>query len=659
MKRLVVMRFCKRNLHWLRHHGLMLLTLPWLAVLITTYLGVREYLDTAIRQQADGLDIIRSWPLETVFRVGQLFAYESMGEFGGIPLNGYLSWARVLAPAIFTVTALGGLLVYFSEQFHVFLFRWAKGHVVLVGWGSDARDAARAFRAAGDEVLLIHPAPDGELVRFCKEEEILLLEDGFMSKHVHHDRSLIKRINAKRAKLILCIDAEDGQNLDAALRINETELVKDASILCHIEDLTLVSGIRASANLESKGIRLVNLDIARAHDFARKLDPLRGFLVARNEWKPSHVVILGFGDLGRAMALETASASQWSDVQGRKPRVTVVDMNASDREDRFRAQHPEIHNALDIDFKQADIQSATSLQFLREVEQDERYLPVFAVTIDDAPAAVSFALWLAQTRWTRAPRIMVRLTQEDRDAGQIIRDGLKDHLTQAEKANANSSNKGQHELKERSRHYASLIPFGMLNRIRSYLVEWSGDTDKLAKTFHEAYVARVREVEGESFNEHDAKNRLWKDLHACFRHSSREAIAHMPHKLSALGFDWDAMNAKAAAEMVKLHAEPLAKLEHLRWNAERWIDGWTHGHPKDIFAKIHPSLTSWDSLDEGTKSYDMISVETLKQILDPTPSVCPDSWGRRVYAAIKTLLRSRPSKPTKRSTDFDFPQSKG
>ncbi len=58
----------------------------------------------------------------------------------------------------------------------------------------------------------------------------------------------------------------------------------------------------------------------------------------------------------------------------------------------------------------------------------------------------------------------------------------------------------------------------------------------------------------------------------------------------------------------------MARMEHARWNAERWLDNWTLG-PRNPEAKTSPYLVDWDPLPDEIKKYDRDAVRDIPELL--------------------------------------------
>lgn len=54
----------------------------------------------------------------------------------------------------------------------------------------------------------------------------------------------------------------------------------------------------------------------------------------------------------------------------------------------------------------------------------------------------------------------------------------------------------------------------------------------------------------------------------------------------------------------------LCRLEHLRWNASHQLRGFRYGEVKNFISLEHPCLVPWEKLDDGSRTYDYLVVET-------------------------------------------------
>jgi hypothetical protein len=111
--------------------------------------------------------------------------------------------------------------------------------------------------------------------------------------------------------------------------------------------------------------------------------------------------------------------------------------------------------------------------------------------------------------------------------------------------------------------------------------------------------------------------RPWESLAADLQDANRHQADHIPVKLRAVGC-FSSAPGDQGSEVTAFSAEELellARMEHARWNAERFLAGWTLG-PKDDENRTHPYLVSWEELPEEIREYDREAVRHLFPMLE-------------------------------------------
>ncbi|XBQ17673.1 MAG: tetratricopeptide repeat protein [Oceanicaulis sp.] len=158
--------------------------------------------------------------------------------------------------------------------------------------------------------------------------------------------------------------------------------------------------------------------------------------------------------------------------------------------------------------------------------------------------------------------------------------------------------------------------------------------DGLARDHHEAY--RIQDGDGPAAAP-------WEALAERFRQSNRRAVAHLPAKLASLGFDVTPLTGEAGLspesrpslapeETLYRNATELmeiARLEHLRWAADRLVDGWRFGEVRDDAARTHPNLVDFDSLPAEIQAYDIRLAALLSRWVRPGEGGLRRVTGRR------------------------------
>lgn len=113
----------------------------------------------------------------------------------------------------------------------------------------------------------------------------------------------------------------------------------------------------------------------------------------------------------------------------------------------------------------------------------------------------------------------------------------------------------------------------------------------------------------------------WAAVEKDFKVSSRHQVQYAPFILKACGFDvrprTDASGLIPGSDFFKSRDEVdrMAKLEHGRWNLERFAQGWRWGEKTDKAAKIHKDLVPWEKLDETERGKDRQAVLHFPEVL--------------------------------------------
>jgi hypothetical protein len=156
--------------------------------------------------------------------------------------------------------------------------------------------------------------------------------------------------------------------------------------------------------------------------------------------------------------------------------------------------------------------------------------------------------------------------------------------------------------------------FGMTNVICTPEVVVNEKLDTLAKEIHRGYVKKQLE-RGRS--ETDASIQPWHQLTPDLKDSNRQQADHIEVKLRAINC-YSSHAGDGNQPILKFSDEEeeiLARMEHSRWNAERFLAGWKLG-PKDVKNKLSPYLVDWKELPENIKEYDREAVRNIPDLLE-------------------------------------------
>jgi len=134
----------------------------------------------------------------------------------------------------------------------------------------------------------------------------------------------------------------------------------------------------------------------------------------------------------------------------------------------------------------------------------------------------------------------------------------------------------------------------------------------LAQAIH----AKYRHDNQDKRSPDDPSMQPWDSLLEELKESNRQQADHIPQKLKAVGCDF-APVVGPKPKLVKLSdqdIETMAKMEHDRWVAEKFLQGFSYGQ-RDVHKKTSPYVVAWEDLIEDVKDFDRKAVREIPELL--------------------------------------------
>jgi len=509
------------------------------------------------------------------------------------PLGWPLEAARFLAPAILGYAAVKAFAVLFREQFQLARLNWQRRHAIVCGLGRKGLELTRAFGGARTPVVVIEADEENDHIEPAVESgAIVLIGDAA-------DRGLLRRAAVGRAQYLIAVTADDGKNVEIALRaVGVARAVRTRSgrklrCLVHVGDAELRNLFRQQRVLDPRanGCELTVFDFfeicARQLFLEAPLDPVP--ITSPDDSRRARVIIVGFGNMGESVLLQAAHTAHFAN--GQRLLATVIDPQAARLQRRFDHRYPGFRHVCDTEFLALEFEDPTVLERLRCWGADARTIETIVLNCDNENRNLSLALHLLpQLRGLNIP-VLVRMSS---------RSGLAALLEGGADAGG--------PMKE-------IKPFGMVEDLCSPQMLFDERLDAMARVIHENHVAHRRAKVAPA---NDPALVPWEQLGEDFRDSCRHQADHLPVKLRALGrrLAPAPTGGAAALELAVNQIEVLARMEHARWCAERFLAGWTYTDTeKDDERKTSPYLVGWDELPEHIKEYDREAVRQIPHLL--------------------------------------------
>ena len=483
----------------------------------------------------------------------------------------------------------------------LYLGSW-EDHIVVCGLGHKGMEiircrkrfnAEKKNRGRHTQVVVIDPNPAEELAAECARMRVPVLTGDAAEER------WLKQANISCAREAFVITPVDETNVRIAAEIHRLSGVNNNSRLecfVHLENIHLrerLQQLPGNSDKKRNGGKLIFFDVFD-HE-ARKVLlslPLDGNGIAKDDPRTVHVIILGFGRMGRSLALRAAKMGHFANQK--KLRISVIDRQASLQRERFLFRYPMLNTKeiCELSFHGAEAESLAARQQIEGWAAEPNTLLHLFICMDDNASAIEVGLRLQEALVER-PDCSLYVRLKTRAAPVAI---LK-----------NAHAKGPR-----------LVPFGMIEdtcydgSIRNEINE------PVAQALHIGYLAdlKKRRDAGETIKKKPAEM-PWEELDEVYRESNRQAADHIAIKARALGYHLD--DLKTGSQPVKtLNREQkriLAPMEHARWCADRWLAGWKYCAERNDAHHRHYDLVSWQKLPETERRIDHAQIEDLTNAL--------------------------------------------
>src|ERR1022692_4839917 len=520
------------------------------------------------------------WPatlLEALYSSAQLLILHTPKGEPAAPLG------LVVAAKLFAVVAWAafGLLVV-TSIFKRRLRLWStvrKGnHTVICGLSGAGLELVDDARREGEGVVVIDQESSAEAGIRAEETGASILPGS------PAEPQLLRNAGVRRAKLILAATADDSANIAAVVQAREVAPGKPMRAFVHIADPQLRVLLRRQRTFRSDGPTPAT--IFNVFDNSARLllrdDPLDHMRIRPETEQFVQLIVIGFGLMGEAVLTRAALTGHYANLK--RLQAIVIDREADRKEKLFRNRYRHFADVADARFMQLDAEEPDTQSQIAELCADSaKTISTIVISFDDPPHGLSIALSLRDGLRSYAP-IRLRLNDDSGLAALLPRGQIT----------------GFGSLRDACKRKSWLDP----------------ELDAMARKLHEDYLAKLPEAERSRPEKRSSYP--WDQLDDDLVESNRQLADHIPVKLRAVGCHPTPKGKNDPGILVDKfepgEVELLAKLEHRRWMAERFLAGWTLGS-RDDEKRINPYLVEWDDLPTNIQDYDRNFVRILPGVL--------------------------------------------
>ncbi len=529
-----------------------------------------------------------------ILHIAQLFVLKS--SFGTNDMHeipSLLVVASLLAPLTLGIAACKVFATILKLQFWLPLFR---KHVIICGLGERGLELVRGYRRLNRNVVAIEKNAGNDFIPTCRALGALVVVGDAVEEVV------LRKAYVRHAGVVFAISGDDGSNFEIGTRVAEVigkmPRKRRNKVNCYIavKDIMLTD-IGPSSRLFTDSPKNSTTRIVRINDLAARM-LFRDYHLDRETIRPEsrtevHLIVIGFGSMGESLVLQAARIGHFAN--GKKIRISVIDHEAQRKGKMLLQVLPGLSECCAVEFIDMNIQSPEFGEFVTRQINVPEVLPFTSFCLNDTMASVSMALRIKKMIGRAAMPIHIRLNDDSGLGVLLARSGVK------------------------SPQEWDIHGFGLIDRTCTPDILECWTLDRMARAIHEDYVMK-RKAEGA--DPRDPSLLPWDELESSLRDSNRQQADHIPVKLRVFGYQAvDECNEGPSAENERITEFPpeelqtLARMEHKRWNAERFLSGWKLGAQKDVENRISPWLVDWEQLPKKIQTYDIQAVQNIPAIL--------------------------------------------
>lgn len=553
----------------------------WLGILAAALLGAWGYYGYLITQG------IEPGALQLIYMTLQLFTLEAnLDSDAVVPLS--LTIARVLCPALLAYASWQTFARLLKDQIRRFKIPFLRRPIVICGLGRRGYFLARSIctdRRAAANLVVVEIDPENPFLNACREwGASLLIGDAL-------DEAMLIQAGAPRASQVFVLTGSDETNLNVSLLLKKLVSEDPDQPRGQVRCVTAIYDRLFNQFTQNRlgSSAAIGFDVFRPNETAARLvfqeRPLDGAGIAPTSASTPHLIVCGFGNAGECLALQAARIGQLAN--GRSVAISIIDHRATPKLELFFQLLPGLKKCATWRAMDLDMQTPAFTDYLK-TQADLPEAPLFiAICVNDNVLAARTALRIEKALAGMKATVLVKF-QSTTDALAFL--------------------ETPHPASE-----PKLFPFGTLDDVCSLSCIADRTIDTLARGIHESYVKQRKEQ-----GKQDDSTQPWENLPRSLRESNRWQADHIPVKIRALGYVLASLDPARESDRITAftpdEVEILARMEHARWNSERFADDWTLG-PRDPKNRVSPYLIPYDDLENSIQEYDREAMRAIPSLL--------------------------------------------
>ena len=588
-----------RFIQWLKYNEFRLIGLTFLLSVILGYIGFHQYYERA-HEDVNALQLL--------YLSFQLLVMESGAVDRPDLVPVALHIARWLAPAVLAYAVFKTIFSVLSKEIYSLKLRNYKEHVIICGLGEKGQRLADSFYERGDKIVIIEKDSHNNLINHNKSRGIVVLNGNAL------DTTILKKVRVNQAKYLIAVTGNDTANVELLTLVREIKNKRPHNVFltcfAHIQDSKLKSLLYDNdlfyETHDNYDARIFNIYDNIARIALKNYAPDKYCKVIDKSDPPPHILILGCGNLGEAILMQIARVAHY--INDKRTILTVIDEKAKEYRSKLRIRIPKIREICNVRFIEKDPELLTRT-FLTKLQSKQPFSIIYYCLENDTTEIDTLKRF--KTILPNSKAVSVIFTNPNTPLPNSLKEDKK------------------------------IFSIELIHEACSADVVVEEELDKFAALIHEDYLKRAKEnykelveqFKQEGWDTPKPKPIMveWNKLNEEYRDNNRSQADHIDVKLRAIECEACPLNDKRNEYDFTSNKElmtALAKMEHRRWNANRWLAGWRLGKRNDEL-KTHPDLLPWEDLDKETQDYDIKAVANIPHLLkENNEKVCKDNQAR-------------------------------
>ncbi len=524
--------------------------------------------------------IVLGWG-DLIYKSLNLFLVQFDIEHGPLPIS--LELARFLAFIAFAYALIKALASILSESFLRLRIQWQRRHAIVCSLSPDNLDVILDLRANGVTVVVI------EADRNSPQAGRAIAAGAHLLVGNPADEENLLAANLKQAKYLLAMTPQDSDNIEIAYfsfnQRQQNPSMPPLQMVMHLKDSELMSVLSERPAFQKEHLtyrpRIVSRNKLSARWLLNEFGPDRYLNLNTLAERDLAIAIVGNSPLVGELVLRLAAIGYYG--QTGRMKILLISESAEQTVEHLHKQRPSLSKLIELSAQKESL-SVFNLAHSRE------YLH-------------SFGAQMVYVCHDSSEKIMMSLQAlEGLDIGCPV--------VISDSDNNKTNQQLQLEYKDsQDFHFTQLHQ----NFSRLQCVLYAHE-DLRAKAIHENY-RRTQLQNGDTA----ASNRslvAWHILPETLKEANRNQADHQAIKCRLLTGKADCSVEEFSQALDASQIERLAIVEHQRWCANKYLDGWAHTEgKKDSRLRLSPSLIEWEALSDSERQKDRDAIANLPELI--------------------------------------------